>query len=94
MFFFSSRRKNRTVVQKQILKKNTKEKSKNENNDSDVQSKADSDGDGHSETVIGKAPPQKEKHSLHFVIDSQNPAHAMKSGYNVENVSCGFTLSA
>ena len=58
MFSFCSLRSNRTVVQKQALKKNTKQKSKNKDNDSDVQSKADSDEDGDSETVIGKAPPK------------------------------------
>ena len=32
--------------------------------------------------------PQKHKHSLHFVVDSQNLAHATKSGYNIQNVPC------
>ena len=65
------------------MNKNTKQKSKNKDNSSDVQSKADSDEDGDSETVIGEALPKNKKHSLHFVMDSQNPAHATKSGYNV-----------
>ena len=33
---------------------------------------------------------QKEKRFLHFVMDSKNLAHATKSGYNVQNVSCGL----
>ena len=50
MFSFYSLRPNRpVVVQKRILKKNTKQKSKNKDNDSDE--------DGDSKTVIGKAPP-------------------------------------
>ena len=35
--------------------------------------------------------PKKQKHSLHFVMDPQNPAHATKIEYNVQNVSCGLT---
>ena len=63
---------------------------KDKDNDSDVQIKVDSDEDGDWETEIGKNPPPKKKHSLHFVMDSQNPAHATKSGYNVKNVLCGL----
>ena len=78
MFTFCSLRKNRTVVKKRTLRKNTKQQSKNKN-DSDVQSKADSDEDHYSETVIGKAPLKKQDHSSRFVMDSQNPVHATKS---------------
>ena len=78
MFSFCSLSKNRTVVQKRTLRKNTKQKSKNKN-DSDVQSKADSDEDDYPETVIGMAPPKKQDYSSHFVMDSQNPVHATKS---------------
>ena len=45
--------------------------------------RADSDEDGDSETVIGKAPPQKQRHSVHAL-----QWNATKSGYNVETDMC------
>ena len=91
MFCFCSLRTNRGEVQKRTLKENTKQKSKNEDNDSDVQSKADSKGDSDSETVIGKALPKNKNILCIFVMDPQNPAHATKSEYNVQNIFCGLT---
>ena len=62
------------MVQKQTLKKNTKQKSKNKE-DSDVQSKSDSDKDGDSETVIRKTPP-KNKNILCIFCDGSAKSSA------------------
>ena len=75
--FFCSLHTNRTVIKTDT--EETKRKSEKKDKDFDVQRKAGCDEDGDSATVIGEVPPQNSKYSLHFVMDSQNPAHAMKS---------------
>ena len=51
-----------------------------------------SDEDGGSKTVIKKAlPPKTKTLRAFFVMDPQNPAHATKIGYNVQNIYCGLT---
>ena len=71
------------MVQKQTLKKNTKQKSKNKDNDSDVQSKTDCDEDGDLKTIIGKAP-AKNKNILWIFCDGS----AKSSAYDEKWIHC------